>query len=94
MYLGHYAFDGDPTLLEAAYRRLMAVIPSENLELHVVVVRDDGLDIFDSCPDEATFTAFHSSREFGDALAASGLPSPRITGLGQVVSAAVKEPVG
>ncbi len=94
MYLGHYAFDGDPTLLEAAYRRLMAVIPSENLELHVVVVRDDGLDIFDSCPDEATFAAFHSSREFGDALAASGLPTPRITGLGQVVSAAVKEPVG
>jgi hypothetical protein len=94
MYLGHYAFDGDPTLLEAGYRRLMATIPSDNLELHVVVARPDGLDIYDSCPDEATFTAFRSSREFADSLAASGLPSPRVTGVGEVVHASVKEPVG
>ena len=94
MYLGHYAFDGDPTLIEAAYRRLAATIPPENLELHVVVARPDGLDIFDACPDEAAFSAFHTSEEFAGALAASGLPTPRITGLGDVVSAAIKEPVG
>jgi len=94
MYLGHYAFDGDPTLLEAAYRRLMAMTPTDNLELHVVVVRPDGLDIYDSCPDEATFTTFNSSREFAQALEASGLPAPRITGLGEVVSASVRQPVG
>jgi hypothetical protein len=94
MYLGHYAFDGDPTLLEAAYRRLMAMTPTDNLELHVVVVRPDGLDIYDSCPDEATFTAFTSSSEFADSVAASGLPEPRITGLGEVVSASVRQPVG
>ena len=94
MYLGHYAFDGDPTLLEAAYRRLMTVIPSDNIELHVVVVRDEGLDIFDACPDEATFTAFHTGGEFAAALRSSGLPAPRVSGLGDVVSAAIKEPVG
>ncbi len=94
MYLGHYAFVGDPTLLEAAYRRLMASLPTDGLDLHVVVTRPDGLDIFDSCPDAAAFAAFHTGREFGDALAASGLPTPRITGLGEVVSATVEEPVG
>ena len=94
MYLGHYAFDGDPTLLEAAYRRLAANIPSENLELHVVVVRPDGLDILDSCPDEETFASFHASEEFQSLRESSGLPEPRVTGLGDVVTAAIKAPVG
>jgi hypothetical protein len=94
MYLGHYAFDGDPTLLEAAYRRLMAMTPTDNLELHVVVVRPDGLDIYDSCPDEATFTAFRASDEFAAALAASGMPTPRVNGIGEIVHAQVREPVG
>jgi hypothetical protein len=94
MYLGHYAFDGDPTLLEAAYRRLSASIPSENLTLHVVVVRDDGLDIYDSCPDEATFVEFSTSPEFDSLRESSGLPAPRVTGLGEVVHALVREPVG
>jgi hypothetical protein len=94
MYLGHYAFDGDPTLLEAAYRRLAASYPPESLTLHVVVVRDDGLDIYDSCPDEATFVAFSGGDEFARELAGSGLPTPRVTGLGEVVTATVAEPVG
>jgi hypothetical protein len=94
MYLGHYAFDGDPTLLEAAYRRLSAGIPPENLELHVVVTRADGLDIYDACPDEAEFTAFHTSPEFDALRESSGLPAPRVTGLGHVVTALVKQPVG
>jgi hypothetical protein len=94
MYLGHYAFDGDPTLLEAAYRRLAAAMPSDNLDLHVVVVRDDGLDIYDACPDHETFTAFHTSAEFNAVRESSGLPAPRVTGIGDVVTATVKEPVG
>jgi hypothetical protein len=94
MYLGHYAFDGDPTLLEAAYRRLSANLPPENLTLHVVVARDDGLDIFDACPDEATFTAFAADPQFDALRESSGLPEPRVSGLGEVVTAMVKEPVG
>ncbi len=94
MYLGHYAFEGDPTLLEAAYRRLAASIPPEDLGVHVVVVRDDGLDIYDSCPDEATFIAFTTGDEFAGLLAASGMPAPRVSGIGEIVHAQVREPVG
>ncbi len=70
--------------------RLAATIPPENLDLHVVVVRPDGLDILDSCPDEATFTSFHTGQEFRSLREFSGLPEPRVTGLGDVVTAAIK----
>jgi hypothetical protein len=95
MYLGRYAFDGDPTLLEAAYRRLAAAAyPPGSLDLHVVVVRGDGLDVYDACPDAETLAGFSASDEFRGALAAAGLPTPRVAGLGEVLTATLKQPVG
>jgi hypothetical protein len=94
MYLGHYAFDGDPTLLEAAYRRLTAAYPPGLLDLQVAVRRDDGLDVYDACPDADTFRTFSASAEFRDALSGAGLPAPRVTGLGEVVTALLRQPVG
>jgi hypothetical protein len=94
MYLGRYAFDGDPTLLEAAYRRLLASYPPDTLELQVAVIRPHGLDVYDACPDEATFASFSASPEFHAALSRAGLPTPRVSDLGQVVNALLKQPVG
>jgi len=94
MYLGHYAFDGDPELLEAAHRRMIAGYPPDSIDLHVAVVRADGLDVYDSCPDEPTFRDFVGGDTFRAALAAAGLPTPRAEGLGRVVNALLKQPVG
>jgi hypothetical protein len=94
MYLARYAFDGDPTLLEAAYRRLAAQFPPETLALHLALLRADGIDVYDACPDVETFRAFSVSAQFRAAVAAAGLPAPRVDGLGPVVSAVLHHPVG
>jgi hypothetical protein len=86
MYLGHYAFDGDPDDLTAGYQRMVAAFGSDSLELHVAVRRPDGLDVYDTCPSEEVFAAFTTSAEFGATLAAAGLPLPRVTGCGQVIN--------
>jgi hypothetical protein len=94
MYLARYSFDGDPDALEPAYRRLQAGYPPDLLELQVAVRRADGLDVYDACPDEATFRTFSVSAEFRAATSDAGLPAPRIDGLGEVVAASLKQPVG
>jgi hypothetical protein len=86
MYLSRYRFDGDPTALEAAYRRLMTSLGTDSVELHVALVREDGLDLYDACPDRATFERFHISEEFLAALESAGLPHPTVTGLGDIVN--------
>jgi hypothetical protein len=48
------------------------------------VTRDDGLTIFDACPDLPTHQAFVASPEFNGAIAQVGLPSPTIEVLGEV----------
>jgi hypothetical protein len=84
MYMGSYRFDGDPDQLVARYDRLMAAFPPDLLLVHVCVRRDDGLTVFDSCPDEAEFRRFSTSPEFRNALAASGLPDPVVDHIGEV----------
>ena len=94
MYLARYAFDGDPDTLEAAYRQLKSAYPSELMDLQIAVRRPDGLDVYDACPNEAEFRGFSVSPEFRGALTSAGLPAPRIDGLGEIVSATLKQPVG
>jgi hypothetical protein len=94
MFLGQYAFDGDPVALAAAYRTLLANFPPDSLDLRVTLARAEGLLVYDACPDEQTFRAFSVSGEFRAALSAAGLPAPRVAGLGEVVHASLKQPVG
>lgn len=94
MYLSRYSFDGDPDDLTEAYLRLADMLPADSIDLRVVVRRADGLDVYDACPDEATFRAFSVSAEFHGALTSAGFPAPTINGLGDVVSAGMKQPVG
>jgi hypothetical protein len=94
MYLARYRFDGNPDALEAAHRQLLAGFPTDLLDLHIAVRRADGLDVYDSCPGEADFHAFSVSAEFNAALSNAGLPAPRVEGIGEIVAASLKQPVG
>jgi len=89
MFLGAYTFDGDPAELVPAYDRLLASFPAGALPLHVCVTRDDGITVFDACPSRAVFAAFSTGPEFAGAIAAAGLPSPRVEQLGDVHAARV-----
>jgi len=84
VYLAAYHFDGAAEDLLPAYDKLFAAFPPDRILLHTCVVRDGGITVFDSCPDEATFTAFSGDPGFAAAIAGAGLPRARIEPLGEV----------
>ena len=94
MFLGAFHLDGEPQALLPAYERLMQTYPPDSLDLHVSVQREHGLTVYDACPSRADFEAFTTSSEFRAALAAAGLPEPRIEAIGDVHIAHLREPVG
>ena len=90
MFLGSYAFEGDPAELVPAYERMLAQMPEGDVGLHVCVVREHGLLVLDSCPSRAVFDAFTSSKGFAAAVAEAGLPHPRVVHLGDVHHAVLR----
>jgi hypothetical protein len=93
VFLGAYHFTGDPTELVAAHDRLAAQFPPGTFDLHVCVALDDGIVVFDACPSRDVFADFSRSPEFLAAVAAAGLPVPRVEPLGDVHSAELRAPV-
>lgn len=94
MFLSMYHFDGDPAVLVPAYDRFMAAsYPADNLLPHVCVVGDGALTIYDACPSREVFENFSQSEQFLAAIAAAGLPRPRITAGGEVHSARTSDAV-
>ncbi len=93
MYFATYTFTGDPSTLLAGYRKMLTSFPDEELILHVCVETATGLTIYDACPDRQAFDAFRTSTEFTAALADADLPSPVITGLGEVQNVVVRPAV-
>ena len=61
--------------------------------MHLCIVRDDGLTVFDACPRKAVYEEFTKSDMFRGAVAAAGLPAPRIEGLGDVQVAHLSQEV-
>jgi hypothetical protein len=93
MHLGVYEIDGDPDELLAAYDRLMAGMPEDQVVFHACAVRDHGITIYDACPTQDAFERFSTSAEFRGAIEAAGLPWPtRIEGL--PVHACIPAPTG
>lgn len=90
MFLGAYHFHGEPTALVAAYDRLMTSFPPEAVELHVCVVLATGITVFDACPSRDVFADFSQGDGFLSAVAAAGLPEPRVEPLGDVHAAQVR----
>ena len=84
MILSAFHFDGDPDALMESHRRMMELFPPSGLDLHIAVTHDQGLTVYDSCPDLPTQEAFVASPEFRGAIAQVGLPSPTIEVLGDV----------
>jgi len=74
MFLGVYRFKGQADELLAAYDRLMATMPMEDLELHVCTHNDQGIAIYDTCPSREEFDTFANGESLRDALAAAGIP--------------------
>ena len=93
MFLGAFHFDGEPQALLSGYERLMQTYPPDSLDLHVCVRRDRGITVYDACPSQADFEAFTTGSEFRAAVAAAGLPAPRIEGLGDVQVAHLRHEV-
>jgi hypothetical protein len=93
MYLSAYHFDGDPDELLAAYARLQAQFPAEALDLHLCVVGVGGITVFDACPSAEVHQEFVSGPIFRGAVAAAGLPTPRIEALGDVHTAFLRAEV-
>jgi hypothetical protein len=84
MILSAYHFPGDPDTLMGCHRRMMELFPPSGLDLHIAVTNQQGLTVYDSCPDLATQEAFVASPEFRSALAQVGLSMPTVEVLGEV----------
>jgi hypothetical protein len=93
LYLGAVHFDGDPGELLPAYHQVLDRFGIDTLDVHLCIVRDDGLTVFDACPTKAVYDEFTSSDAFLAALAAAGLPAPRIEGLGDIQIAHLRSEV-
>ncbi len=84
MFLSAYHFDGDPIELVAAHQRLLEYFPLDGLDLHLCVTTDTGIVVLDACSSQAVHDQFSRSPQFLGAVAAAGLPTPRIEPLGEV----------
>ena len=93
MYLGAAYFDGDPGELLPAYQRMLDTFGLEALDVHLCITRDGGLTVFDACPTREIYEEFVRSEMFLGAIAAAGLPEPRVSGLGDVQVAHVRRTV-
>jgi hypothetical protein len=91
MFLSAYHFDGRSDQLLAAYQRMMAGFPTDQIELHACVAHDAGITVFDGCPSYQEFVEFSTSEGFLGAVRAAGLPAPRIEPLGEVRAVHAKE---
>jgi hypothetical protein len=80
VHLGSYRFEGDPDQLVPAYDRLLEGMPKGQISLHVCVVDNDGITIYDTCPTEEVFREWIADPALAEAFAAAGLPEPTITG--------------
>lgn len=84
MYLSTYRFSGDPAALVTAYDRLQAGFEPGSWDLRACIRQDGGIVVVDACPNRAEFEAFSVSPQFRAALAAAGLPQPRVEPIGEV----------
>ena len=93
MVLTAYHFDGDPDTLLEAHHKMTLLYPPNSLDLHVAITSEQGITVFDACPDRATQKAFAASPEFAATLTQVGLPTPRIEVLGDVHYATMNQSV-
>jgi hypothetical protein len=91
LYLGAMHFDGNPGELLPGYHRMLEQFGIDTLDVHLCIVREDGLTVLDACPSKTDYEEFTTSDMFREAVAAAGLPAPRIEGLGNVQVAHLRQ---
>lgn len=84
MFLGTYRFEGDPAKLKQGYDKMVALMPHDGLSLHLCVIDEGGLWVYDTCPSRDAFLAFSGGADLRNAFKAAGLPEPRVTPVGEV----------
>jgi hypothetical protein len=94
LYLGAAHFDGDPAELLPAYHRMLERFGLDALDVHLCITTDDGLTVFDACPSKEIYEEFTKSDTFLGAIAEAGLPAPRVSGLGDIQVAHVRQGIG
>jgi hypothetical protein len=86
-------FDGDPDELLPAYQRMLEKFGLETLDIHLCITRDGGLTVFYACPTKQIYEEFTRSETFLGAIAEAGLPVPRVSGLGDIQVAHVRQAI-
>jgi hypothetical protein len=94
MFMASYELTGDPDALLAAHEWMISGFPTDSFLLHLSVRTEQGVTIYDCCPSRDQFEAFSSSPEFAAALAEAGLPTPKVTPIGDIYYSYVAEQVG
>src|SRR6201989_36498 len=92
-YLGAGHFDGAPRALLPAHERMLERFGLDALDVHLCITTDAGLTVFDACPTREIYEEFTRSETFLGAIAEAGLPAPRVSGLGDVQVAHVRQTV-
>jgi hypothetical protein len=77
MHASIWRFRGDPDDLLRRYDAMVAEIPTANMRLHLCLRADDGIIVFDTCPDRETYETFVAGAIRG-LLQAHGLPDPEV----------------
>jgi len=93
MFIGAYYFDGDPAALLPGYDRLLGGFPPGAITLQLCAVTERGITVFDTCPSREEFEKFSIGELFSGAVAAAGLPAPRIEPVGELHHTVVGEAV-
>lgn len=90
MRLYEYAFTGDPQEQLQRWGALIDEIGRDELFLHVVTVRPDGLTVLDVCPTEADFQGWINGSDWARVKAALG-GQVTVTSLGEVRTAVARD---
>jgi hypothetical protein len=72
---------------------MLASYPPDSLQLHLSVLRDDGITVYDACPSRSDFEHFIASEDLRGALAGVGLPWPRIEAVGEIPATRIAQPL-
>jgi hypothetical protein len=72
---------------------MLASYPPDSLQLHLSVLRDNGITVFDACPSRTDFEHFIASGELRDALSGVGLPWPRTEAVGEIRTTRIAQPL-
>ena len=86
MFISAYTFTGDVTELKAGHAKMLEIMGTDGIFMHVALEGDGKLIVLDACPSREVFQEFSQGEFFTGLMAKCGLPHPTIEPLGDVVA--------